>query len=410
MSLTGETKAFVFLRNGEFEKTLQQVDEILSREKDNFWAWYLGSVAQGHLDDRNSMAHYLEQAEKIQPEAVPIIYMRAYVALLDDDLEKALWEWTKLTQNREGWLAVRLLEKARSGGNLVQEAREGRISEFIVLPDFFNDLEKKMIQEADPATPPVPMLEGSEDFPPKRNRKFRDFFPRLPVTISSRSGIKIIIIVLLAGLSGFLFFQRENILGLLDSGEKNGKPESMQIDDYAHIYRKSPAIVQYNTRKELIDDFNKARELLGKGKINQSRYLAMKILHSNADFRTMEKVKIFLKFIPVPHYRDFDDSISFQDIISEPSLYVDALVLHDAEIIELKERENGLELKLNLQSKEKDEKYIAYAFYPMNSSTLDKIDRFKKDFREKKIIIYGKFKGTMGSQKLPYIEILRLWI
>lgn len=407
MSLSEETKAFISIRNGEFEKALELIDSIIREDENNFWAWYLGSVAFGMLGKKPSMQHYLDNAENLQPESVYVIYLKAYLALLDGDIEKSLWEWTKITDMKDGWLARELLEKARKNQISTDKPESLKIYEYIVLPDFFNEVEKSIIKESSSIDP------AQKPHREKKHNK-RIAIPKWVnfSTVKKKLINRYTVSLFTLAVSGwFFFYYHHQIAKILQSEKKNNlKAEHLQLDEYAHIYLNQKAIVKYTNRNDLMEDFQNAKKLLQKRKVNQARYLIQKIIHSNADFKTIEKAKIFIKFIPRPHYRDFDDNIPLNYIIKEPELYYGALMLYDGEVVKFSEEEDGAQFQLLIESKESSDSYLVHAFYSdKKKSTSWTKENFMKNWKGKKIVFYGRFKGIVSDQKIPYIEIYRLW-
>lgn len=441
--------AFKALREGRFKDAVDLLVDYTNKT-DDFWAWLFLATAWAYLSNRLDFASSLKKAIDLQPDSIYARYLRAYYFLLEEDLEKALWEWTHLVNEDEGWLALKLIEQARVKVDLIEQARAGRVGDFTVLPDIWDEIEalQKKYRETDAPEAEQQSKNEKKGLPPKniekdaykegskgsarllkdepgdlssdKPRQTPGTAPHVkkqnqPTRQLSKKKIfwSAILLTVLVSAASALYFSS----GLFKK-EKAPVWQNMQISEWAGLNppgSSDRAVFEYDDRNVLIEDFEKAKDLLKNNKINRSRYLLQRIIHSNADFKSREKARIFLNFIPLPQHVDFKDPVKVSDILKEPELYANAVIRWEGVVLDLRKVDQGRQLRLSIQ--ENDKTYLVEAFLPENEDAArwqpyEDFDKTKKqiDEKKKKAIIYGVFKGLVGSQRVVYIELQRLWL
>ncbi|MDH5719407.1 MAG: hypothetical protein OEZ13_02185 [Spirochaetia bacterium] len=412
-------RIYNFIREGSFKEASDEAFEIIKNDGNNFWALFLGSVAYGFLDNRKYFLEYLEKAKELDPESPYLWYLMAYSALWEEDLEKALWFWTKITETSEGWLAKELIEKARKRNSLVKMANEGQISNFFILPDFFNEI-KPPDESQENAKQKKVTIQSKK----KTRRINTSTLDTKKLKLKINQYQKTIFIVSFSALFFLLvFIFNDNIINLF-----NNQPTDIQSKDdnrWMKLSIESDASLSgssvnphplyiYQNSENLVGDFNRAKQFLLEKKINQTRYYLQRILNSNADFKTKEKSKIFLKFIPEVDYEDFEDLLFVSEIRKEPEFFYDCLVLWEGRLVRLKDVENGKEIRMLIN--EKNVEYLVEGFLRTDEKkptwlSHEEFKRKKYDIStgSQKAIVYGKFKGLLGAEKTVYLEIISFW-
>jgi hypothetical protein len=415
-------EAFSAIRQGEFERAFELADSQVKIAPDNFWGWYFAAVSLGFLDRRDLFGHYLDRASLLNAKSPFIIYLRAYAHLQKNDLESALMKWTALIDLEEGWLARDLIEKARKGINLVEKAEQSEISFFIVLPDFVDGIgrsEHQLISEPlndEPDHHKEPALEMSRK--PVKSENEANHFQNLPKKKFSFFRYVYYILTLVV-LSGFFFILKDPIIQYINSKDDSSRLawKNFKIDEWAALVnaQKKDAIKYvYQSKDKLIEDFEQAKVKLSDNKYNQARFLLQRIMYSNADFKTKEKSKIFLSFIPEPDYQDFSDPVFPDKLLEAPEFYADCLVLWQGSVLKIRDVDNGREVSLLIKDASSD--YLVDAFLQSKESKSNWLPfsdfQKKKELAEKKpqAIVYGKFKGVIGNQKKIYLELVQLWM
>ncbi len=82
----------------------------------------------------------------------------------------------------------------------------------------------------------------------------------------------------------------------------------------------------YNSENEIKNDFEKIKKNISKNEYNKSVMLINKILNSNASLKTIEKVKLFNKFLIEPGFRTIKYNPTYDEIKEAPYLYKNVFV------------------------------------------------------------------------------------
>ena len=386
------------LREGSFQDALRLADDVIQKDPKDFWAWFAGACALAFLHNRQSFDHYFRKMHELDPQSPYTRYLAGYAALLDKDVERALWEWTRLIDEPEGWLALDLIEKARKQKAIFENVQSGQVAEFILIPDFSKELHQVVPLEEDEE----PSKEDSLDS--DMRHKPGPSFPKLwPVVLLSTLGL------------GTLVFAVQRFLPTETIQLKN--VPDIEIQDSAHLLSSSvEARYTFPTKDALIQDFNAAREHLKEGRLNQSLFLLRRILASNADFQTKEKARIFLKFIPQPNYNDFEDNVSIEKILETPEFYSNAYIIWQVNVLTSTETSKGFAYNFEVEG-EKGNLHKVDAFFTTenNSFRIKDLEDWQKKSStqkttQKKAIVFAQFKGIVGEGKAPYLEIIKIWI
>lgn len=395
-------KAFEEIRAGRYEEALVYLKEHLALDPDDFWGWYLSCVAWGYQGNRDELFSSLEKVRALNPGSLFPGYLEAYIALLEGDLQKALLEWTRQVDYEEGWLARDLVEQARKGKDLISLARQG-LEPFIILPDIMEELRLHAPHELDGETQP-----GSYEPSLKKNASKSPVSGRFALKLSIGAGALVAAVitgVYLSGVWNWPTKEREPWRDYtIDSSAQLGPKSSLGTSER----------YQFENKDQLISDFEQAKKHLGKGRINQARFLLQRIFHSNAGFKTREKTRIFLTFIPEPSHEDFSDPVFPGELIKTPLYYTDSIVLWQGTVVKLEEKEGGRRVKLIVFEKEKE--YLIEAFLPeegrSNWQPYEEFEQKQKELKNQKMqaVVFGKFKGLIGPQKIIYLELLKIWM
>lgn len=211
-------------------------------------------------------------------------------------------------------------------------------------------------------------------------------------------------------LSQKIFFTKKPV-----SQEKNISKEiqNLQIGEWANVLSKGKdSEYKYTNREQLVKDFDDAKKIIREGKVNHARYLLQRILLSNADFKSKEKSRIFLGFIPDVSYQDFSDPVGLDDISKEPLFYANSVVLLEGKILKEQDVDNGKILSALVTENKQD--YLIDAFLPIEVKEKNWLPYkdFKKkqaENKDKQAILFGKFKGLIGKQNKIYLQLDKIW-
>ena len=403
-------KSYENLKNGEFQKSIDFALKSYSLDHKDFWACFFASVAAAYLQDIDASRKYLDLALELSPDSVYLHYLQALHALVEHDAEKALWHWTLIHDKKEGWLARQLLEKMRKDENLIEKAAGFEVGNFIVLPEFHLDQKEDEDENATVAVEGPPeitvteeLLSGEHDFEEHSVSKKEPISFRLAFVILGS-------VVLL----GSIWFLMKTIS--TDAKKPGTAWQQLSIKENASLVG-NPSKVQYRyaTRQQLVDDFENARRYLKNNRINHARYLLQRIILSNADFKSIEKSKIFLRFIPEVRHEDFPDPVSVSDVIKEPEFYQGATVLWQGIATKIIEFDKGRQVQLMVS--ENNSNYLVEAFLPTEKAEENWLKY--KDFEggaeptaenPKRAVVFGTFKSLIGKQNTLYLELKKIWL
>ena len=143
------TAAYELFRRGHFAEARSAALALIDQNSENFWAHYLASVSSAFLAELKDFEMYLGVLESLAPDFasagempsraeahralsgnVYLHYLKAYYALLQNDVEKALWHYLEIADDAEGWLARSLIKKFRKTKELKNVSF--RVADFIV--------------------------------------------------------------------------------------------------------------------------------------------------------------------------------------------------------------------------------------------------------------------------------------
>lgn len=349
-------------RRGEFSESHHIARAVVPR---GFWPDYLAAVSSAFQANLKEFEKDLAALEAWGEDNVYLEYLKAYYALLQQDVEKALWHYLALADKPEGWLAKSIVKKFRKAKKL--DGIEMRAADFVALPA---------------ELPPVTRID-------RPNRHNRFILPSIAILAS-------FILV-------FYFWPKAK--------KTNIEIPELQVADSAAVMpavgppaagaKKSEILYRYKTREGIIRDFENAKTLLRAKKVNQCRFVLNRLIFSNADFQTREKSKIFLGFIPELGYTEFNDNITLTEVFEDTPLRKDSLLLVAGELRDAAQESAGTLYQFIVR--EGSDEYRVHAYLAQSQR------EEKSNLAAKQVQVYGKFKGLVGDQKTVYLEALRVW-
>lgn len=400
--------AFDLFRRGMFIEARDRAGEIIDDEPQHFWAHYLAAVSSAFAPDLPDFERRLQALDEFEVRNVYLHYLKAYYALLQRDIEKALWNYLEIADDPEGWLARSLIKKFRK----VKELKnvEFRVADFIVLPGELpppttlrtparSSAKVKPLSkpETERNSAPPSEVKGkgrgwqfSADLKKRRHASFR-----LPYRM-----VFLVASLLFVAVAVFL------VIRLNLKERKTAQVPDLQIADSAAVMPvvgDDKILFRYKNREQVINDFERAKQLIGARKVNQARYLLNRLMHSNADFQSREKSRIFIGFIADPEFSDFNDNLPLKELFDNVKLRRGSLIVAAGELRDTVEDANGITYQFI--AREGGEEYRVHAFRPL--SIKEEIASGKG--AQKSIQVYGRFKGLVGQQQAIYIEALRVW-
>ncbi|MFO1472707.1 MAG: hypothetical protein U1F27_16920 [Turneriella sp.] len=404
--------AFDLFRRGLFLEAREQARSIIADEAQSYWAHYLAAVSSAFARDLRDFEIQLEALDEFEVKNVYQYYLKAYYALLQHDIEKALWNYLEIANDKEGWLAKALIKKFRKLKEL--NGVEFHVADFIVLPAELPpplQLEVKRAQSELKEAPTVPI----KGMPAKKKSAPGWQFGKPPRKAAGAFVTAIAALPLRRMfIAATLLFATTAIVVVLWHHWRTTKKTTVQVPDLQiadsaavmPVVTGDSVLYKYKSRDQVISDFERAKQLLAGRKVNQSLFLLNRLMFSNADFQTREKSRIFLGFIQEPDFRDFNDNLTLKELFENVKLRRGSLVVASGELRDAAEENGGT--MYQLIAREGDEEYRINAFRP-NSVKEEKGNDKKPAGNGRYVQVYGRFKGLVGQQQAIYLEALRVW-
>lgn len=383
---------FELFRGGHFTEARSVARQLIAQRPDDFWAHYLNTVASAfssEIPEFEVNLSALENAQQNDQGQVYLHYLQAWHALLARDTEKALWHYLQIADDAEGWLARALIKKFRKQKEIANPAYHA--ADYIVLPASLPPQAKKPAQNAAEEKKAAGWL-----YEPKVKKKL----PRVRLATFSWARLSVALLIAAGGASAFLLYSRYK--------QQPVRPEipALQVADSAAVMpvgKGARVLYTYRSRDAIITDFEKAKQLLGERKVNQSRFILQRLIESNADFQSREKSRIFLNFIPDLPFAEFNDNILLRDIFADTKARMGSLILLAGELRDAATRSGATTYHFMVREGERE--YLVQAFRDGNLPE----EKLQSSDKKSHIQIYGRFRGLVGEQKTIYLEALRVW-
>lgn len=377
MEFHGATKASLEnLREGRFREAWSESSRIAHNDPDNAGAVFIAAVSLLYLNDLPGFHDWLAHLQKLQVDSAYTRYLSALQALLNNDEEKAIYDWTHVIDFKEGWLALKWLERIKNSSDYTDLLNNQQFAEFILLPG----------EEEDEIT----ISSGEPTNAPQARRKKRNIKP------------------IFIGLIFLISFLVPVLFTLFKPADQ--KLNELFIEEHISLAKNTKNKFKYTSNQLLLQDFNLAKNNLKNGKINQARITWNKIILSNADFKTIEKAKVYLRFIPEPKSESFEDNLLLKQVLAEPVLHKDCYLFLSGMLIAETYAENGRIFKIKVINKDKER--VIQGFMPeQNNQIIGSLKTLRSELsKEREIAFLGQFKGFVGSNKDVYFEVLKVWM
>ncbi len=368
--------AFRLLREGRAEEALPRIRSFLENYPENFGGNYALCLALGLLGKYEEMARALPLTEKADYYSPLLNYLRAYLALRDKNLEKAVYEYTRIADTRDGWLAMELLSRLQKKEPLAELAGAGNFVRFVFLP-------------GSPA-------------PHESRHDSEEIEKEMTTAIPWKKIIFVVFVpaAITAVLATAWFVWAKRPLATVPD---------IQITATAYVTKNEKVLRKYSSRSEVLADFDLAKKHLRENRINDAIFLLQNVRLSNADFNTREKAKLLLSMIPLPDYGTFRNTLSPEDLYTDGELRMGSFVLWEGNLLKYSESEQGVIMRIYTGNR------IAEAYFPFKTrerkSSIESLNlsRSVGAGEEKKIIFYAQFRGFIGNNRSLYLEVLELW-
>lgn len=308
------------LKAEKFESAFRYADAVVKQGESGFHPDFVygGCVALfglGHIQQARSWAAHYEQ---LQPGSAKSLYLQAFISLHARKSDEALLTLTRIIQVDPGdTFADRLISKIKRGQDRILDELEepGALFRFVPLPDL-NRHDPELLRPAGVS-----------------GRMSRRFLKILTAVLS------VFILGTVSGTGIFLYRYFTNpFTGLLD--------DLPVIPDATTVLPPDAGETEfrYESQADATSDFQRARQLIASGRVNQGRNVLAKIERSNADFLLRDRATLLRQSIPVIEAAWFDDPVSPAQYLNDPFAYRDADILWSGRIEKLStDEESGIQ-------------------------------------------------------------------
>ncbi len=359
----------------------ETLDQRLGKKTDPEIYFY-GSCALLGLGHVRQAEQWVERYRQRGGESVRFLYLEAFLRLHRGRLDEALLSWTRiLALDPSETFADGLIEKLREHPSTIEEEIR-RPSSFL----------KYVPIESSPEE------QGGGEETPSRQRSS-------PQRIVSRGSRRLFLFslipagtLLVGAVLGILFFlyrRGEDPLRKLEERLPGTPAQGTVIP--AGEFAEDPPRFLYETRREVVAEYEKARRLISGGEVNQGRYLLAKIEYSNASFEFKERARLLRDFIPWLPPSRFSDSVGVSTLLKEPLLYRGVQILWRGRI--------GPQLS--------GERGTGQLFYPDGGEreiylNLGRVHTYPTDLKEGETVDLSGYYRELDEKERPVIEVRTL--
>ena len=310
-------KAFRLCQNIRKKRNLATNSEIL-------YAGCCSLFGMGHIHQAEEWVKEYGETVKYAPSW---LYLEAYRELHQGHTEKALLYWTDILQKDPSQtFADALIVRLKEDESKIHKDLKNPSSFRSYVPySFLEDKLKPIRRNRRKLYPPY--LNLAKNTVKKKREPWLRFFYGL-LFLSLLGIISSLSLIFRSNLSSF---HPTLLLSKLLDGTKNKDifpeiPFSGDIIPKEDYQNEIPRFL-YSSKKELMEDYLRAKLLAREGKVNQARYLLGRIEISNANFQVKERILIFRSLLPMIPFYKFHDPVDPHQLYQEPYLYRGAQIL-----------------------------------------------------------------------------------
>lgn len=268
---------------------------------------------------------HIRQAEEwtanVESTDPAFYYIEALIHLHAGRTHEALLCYTRLIdEDPSDTFADRLIEKLRAHPDeIVSEVQETAIGRYLPIKHWFGEdgLIKRKTEEK-PVSPPLDRLRA-------RFKSIR--FTAKPVRWVMAGSIAFLLLV--AAIFLYLKFGNRDH----DLAERLPDPPTQGTIIPLSELKKDEVRFTFDSRKEVIDQYELARRKVIDARVNEARVLLNEIDLSNAGFELKERALLLKQMIPYIAPSRFSDNVEIQKVVEDPDLYQGVQVLWPGEIV-----------------------------------------------------------------------------
>jgi len=269
-------KASKYFKTGKYNKVLQILEPQVFRYRQNFDFFYFLGISCLNRSDFGGGFSYLQRAIDLKPDDINTIAGLAFVHLKRQETSKALQQWFKILDidpnNKLAKKGLETLKKYNKQEDLVEYLNSGKLLN--LLPG------KKSIS---------PIIKGSL--------------------------VSIIILIFITVVSFYLYTI------VIKPDIKRPEISVIELNNFGSLISNDKNTDYVFTDKEIRRLFEKIRKYFDNYQDNLAMKEINRLLLSNADNSTKEKINLLASYISVPGFTTLKTNYSYQDFIKEPDLY-----------------------------------------------------------------------------------------
>jgi hypothetical protein len=274
-------KARRLFNSRKYNKVLQILEPQVFRYRQNFSFYYFLGISCLNTSDFGGGLSYLQRANDLNPDDIKTHAALAVIYLKKQDSSRALEEWfIVLDKEPNNKLAKKGLEV------LKKYSKEVDLLEYINSGKFLN------------------LLPGSSNFKP--------ILKRIMLIIS------IIALTITAVFLTYSYILTDNI--------KRPEISSIELSKFGSLTETDSNSEYHFTDFEIRRIFESIRKYFDNYQDNLAMREINKLMLSNVDNSTREKISLLTSYITVPGFDTLKTNYTYQDFISEPQLYINCYV------------------------------------------------------------------------------------
>jgi len=344
-------KASKYFKIGKYNKVLQLLESQVFRYRQNFDFFYYLGISCINTSDFGGGYSYLKRAIDIKPDDINTMAGLALVHLKRQEKSEALQLWFKILDiDPNNKLAKKGLEI---------------LKKYTKQEDFFEYLE---------------------------SGKFLNLLPGRK-SLNRVIGIFIIVFIsLLIAISTFLYLNND----FLNEGLKRPEISVIKLNNFGSVTNNNLISDYVFTDKEIRKLFESVREYFDNFQDNLAMREINRLLLSNADNETKEKVRLLSSYITIPDFSTLKTNFSYQDFLETPKLYNNCYIHWKGRLSNLIITETVIKFDFLVGY---DEKKILEGIIPV---TLDFGARIDSDFP---IEVLGKIVESDNSYVIEAVSV-----
>lgn len=297
--------------NRSYGEAFRLCDQVIrSAKKRDKFLHLAGAVSLLGLGHVRQAEEWTEQAEFTDPE---FFYVDALIHLHAGRTSDALLCYTRvINADPSDTFADKLIERLRAEPEELQhEVSESPIERYLPLRAWYSEQGRVRQVEAE---------SGRRDFA-ERFSWLKSIFPSAAnrSRILRLAGFAALLLVVLA--VGFFLYFKFMRGPLADLAEKLPEAPAQGTIIPMSELKNVDVRFQFETRKEVVDQYLLARQKVLEGRVNEGRVLLNEIEYSNAGFEIKERSSLLKQMIPFIPTKSFEDNVTIQQITDDPAIY-----------------------------------------------------------------------------------------